>query len=156
VAAEGFRFAFDRTRAFNLARCADIALRVHAHRHAATLYDRLLPLRRQFATAAGISSRGSVELSLGRLAAELERHDTMQEHFELADRAHERMRAPLLRARTWLAWGEALAAVDPPRAADLLGRARAHALEPRHRSAAIAREAQALLHAVAEVPVDAT
>ena len=149
VAAKGFAFPFDRTRAFSLARCADIALRVGADRHAADLYDRLLPHRTQFATPAGISSRGSVELSLGRLAVALGRRDAAREHLAAARRAHDRLDAPLLRARTALADGEALlaagcAAGEPLELAVRLARA--------HGSAAIVREARARM----SIPVAAS
>ena len=43
LAAEGFPFEFDRTRAFNLARCADIALRIGALDAASALYEALRP-----------------------------------------------------------------------------------------------------------------
>ena len=144
AAADGFQFPFDRTLAFSLARCADIALRVHALGIADELYERLLPYRAQFATPAGLSSRGSIELSLGRLASGLQRFAIADDHFDAAERAHERLRAPLLDARTALARGESLLArggvQDGARRAldDALRLAR------RHGSAAIVREADAL------------
>jgi DNA-binding SARP family transcriptional activator len=147
VAAEGFSFPFDRTRAFNLARCADIAIRVQAHAAAAQIHERLLPYRAQFATPAGISSRGSVELSLGRLASLLGRGDDADQHFTAAQRAHEHLGAPLLQARTSLAMGQSLlehgAPEDLPDAMHLLRSALT--LARTHGSAATEREAQALL-----------
>ena len=148
IAAGGFAFPFDRTRAFNLARCADVALRVGAQEHAAELYDRLLPWRAQFATPAAVSSRGSVELSLGRLASALGRPGA-DEHFAAAQRAHERLRAPLLQARTSLAWAHAIYADHPDRATELVRSA--SALARRHGSVAIEREAHALLGAHAPI-----
>jgi len=150
TAAGGFAFPYDRTRAFNLARCADIALRVGEHGHAAELYERLLTYRRQFATAAGISSRGSIELSLGRLASVLGRPETADEHFAAAELAHVRLGAPLLQARGALAWGEALLVREPARAAELLRGALA--LACRHGSSAIERESTALLAEHAAIP----
>jgi DNA-binding SARP family transcriptional activator len=145
--ADGFGFGFDRTRAFNLARCADIALRLEAHPVAAQLYQRLLPYRGQFATPAGISSRGSVELNLGRLAGMLGDADRAAEHFAAAEVAHRALDAPLLLARTFLARGAWLMDLGGPddtaAAADLL--ARSLTLARGHGSAAIEREARALL-----------
>ncbi len=141
AAAAGFNFPFDRTLAFSLARCADIALRVHAVDVASELYDRLLPHRDQFATPAGLSSRGSVELSLGRLSTMLGRLDAAEDHLLRAERAHERLRAPLLQARSALASAEALLARgNHERARQLLDRA----LRLAPASEAVAREAQAL------------
>jgi tetratricopeptide (TPR) repeat protein len=140
LAADGFTFEFDRTRAFNLARCADIALRIGALDAAPALYEALNPHRAEFATPAGISSRGSVELNLGRLASALGRHDDAERHLEAAMRAHLRFGAPLLEARTFLAVGEAmLARDDGERAAEAL--AAAEALGRKHGSATIEREA---------------
>jgi DNA-binding SARP family transcriptional activator len=145
--ADGFPFTFDRTRAFNLARCADIALRLEARPVAAELYDRLLPYRGHFATPAGVSSRGSVELNLGRLAALLDRRERAVEHFAAAEAAHRALGAPLLLARTFLARGAWLAGVggtqEAAAAADLL--ASSVELARRHGSTAIEREACALL-----------
>ena len=139
----GFGFPFDRTLAFSLARCADIALRLGAREISTELYDRLLPYRDQFATPAGLSSRGSVELSLGRLAAALGRPQAADDHLARAALAHDRLRAPLLQARTALAQGEALLARGSRAdAAEALDRALRTAR--RHGSVAIAREAQAL------------
>ena len=145
--ADGFGFAFDRTRAFNLARCADIALRLGSRAHAADLYALLLPHRGEMATAAAISSRGSVELNLGRLAGVLGHVDRAVEHFAAAEAAHRALGAPLLQARTDLARGEWLLSLggraEAEAAADLLGRGAA--LARAHGSAAIEREACALL-----------
>jgi tetratricopeptide (TPR) repeat protein len=145
--ADGFGFGFDRTRAFNLARCADIALRLRAAPVAGDLYRRLLPYRGQFATPAGISSRGSVELNLGRLAGLLGDVDRAGEHFAAAEAAHRALDAPLLLARTFLArgaWLQELGGPDEAAAgADLL--ARSVELARAHGSAAIAREARLLL-----------
>ena len=140
----GFVFPFDRTSAFNLARSADIALRVGDRTVADELYDRLLPYQSQFATAAGVSSRGSVQLSLGRLATFLGRLDRAGEHLADADTAHAHLHsAPLLRARTCLARAELkLARGNREGAAEALALARR--LGRRHGSDAILREAAAL------------
>ena len=74
----------------------------------AELYDRLLPYRAQFATPGAISSRGSVELILGRLASRRGRFDTARAHFDAAQRAHDHLGAPLFQARTFLARAESL------------------------------------------------
>ncbi len=142
TAAEGFRFPFDRTLAFSLARCADLALRVGAPGIAEDLYDRLLPYQDQFATPAGISSRGSIALNLGRLAALLGDEAAAGDHLAEARRAHERLKAPLLQARTSLALGEALLRRGRSPAEPL---AEAVALARRYGSVAIEREAGALL-----------
>ena len=147
--ADGFGFAFDRTRAFNLNRCADIALRVGARDVAAELYPVLLPYRGQFATPAGIATRGSVELNLARLAGLLGDMDRAVDHFAAAEAAHRGLGAPLLLARTHLAraaWLLGLGGADETAAAaDLLARGAALARE--HGSAAIDREARELLGA---------
>jgi DNA-binding SARP family transcriptional activator len=143
--ADGFGFGVDRTRAFNLARCADIALRLQARDVAGELYPLLLPYRDQFATVAGISSRGSVELNLGRLACLLGHDDRAAEHLAAAEAAHRAFGAPLLVARTLLARGGWLRDRDETAAADALGESLA--LARRHGGTAIEREASALLGA---------
>lgn len=147
LASDGFRFEFHQTRAFNLARCADIALRVRALDAAAALYPILLDQRPLFATTAGVSTRGSVELNLGRLASALGRYRTADNHFTEAMSAHARLAAPLLTARTHLAIGESLLArgtqakwADARQA--LLAAAK---LGREHGSRAIEREAKTLL-----------
>lgn len=136
----GFQFPFDRTLAFNLARCADIALRLEAVEPARELYDRLLPYREHVATAAGLSSRGSIELNLGRLASLLGRFSLADRHLARAEQVHARLRAPLLQARTALAHGESLLARGsaPSLAAGPLDEALR--LARRHGSVAIERE----------------
>ena len=106
-------------------------------------------MRAEFATPAGISSRGSVELNLGRLASALGRHDEAEGHLEAATRAHARFRAPLLEARASLALGEALLARDDPERAPRANAALAgaEALGRKHGSVAIEREVAALLGA---------
>jgi tetratricopeptide (TPR) repeat protein len=143
LARDGFRFEFDRTRAFNLARCADIALRVGDLDAAPQLYDALLAYRRQFATPAGIASRGSIELNLGRLASALGRHEEAEAHLKAALDAHRAFRAPLLEARTYLALGEALLARQETSVAVRAGEvlSEAAALARAHGSVAIEREA---------------
>ena len=147
LATDDFPFEFDRTRAFNLARCADVALRVGALDLASTLYERLLPHAEQFATPAGISCRGSVELSLGRLASALKRLAAADAHLERALEAHLRFGAPLLAARTRLAVGESLIARDDPgRALEAENSLRLAAdIARRYGSVAIEREAVAHL-----------
>ena len=138
-----FPFEFDRTRAFNLARCADIALRIGALDVAATLYERLIPCAEQFATPAGISCRGSVELNLGRLASALKRFAAADAHLERALEAHIRFGAPLLEARARLARAESLLARGDPRLALEAEDALRSAvnLARRHGSVAVEREA---------------
>ncbi len=143
LAQDGYRFEFDRTRAFNLARCADIALRVGDLDAAPRLYEALLESRRQFATPAGIATRGSIELSLGRLASALGREAAAEAHLQAAMRAHRAFGAPLLEARTHLALGEALRAPQHLR--------EAAALAHRHGSVAIEREATSLAEAPDEL-----
>jgi tetratricopeptide (TPR) repeat protein len=150
-AAAGFAFPYDRTRAFDLARCADIALRVGALDHAETLYDLLWPRRGRFATVSAISSRGSVHLVLGRLAGALGRGKAVEDHFTAAEDAHSRLGAPRMLARTHLAWGEALLQSDPSRARGLLRKAESLARE--HGGDAVVREAESLLRRVPEVAV---
>jgi DNA-binding SARP family transcriptional activator len=144
LAAADFPFEFDRTRAFNLARCADIALRIGAVDLASKLYERLLPCAEQFATAAGISCRGSSQLSLGRLATALKLFSAADEHLERALEAHVRFGAPLLEARTWLAIGASLLArSDPERAPDAESSLRrAAVLARRYGSVAVEREVE--------------
>jgi DNA-binding SARP family transcriptional activator len=147
LAREGYAFAFDRTRAFNLARSADIALRVGDLDSVPRLYEALIAHRTQFATPAGVSSRGSIELNLGRLASALGRYEAADGHLEAALHAHSRFAAPLLEARAHLAVGESLVARNDPahasRAIEALNAAAALARE--HGSTAIGREATALL-----------
>jgi DNA-binding SARP family transcriptional activator len=140
-------FKFERTRAFNLARCADIALRVGALDIAERLYLDLLPYRTQFATTAGISTRGTIELNLGRLSTALGRHEAADEHLEVAARAHERFGAPLLEARTALAVGQSLLArgVESSAAPASDALTAAATVARKHGSVAIEREATRLL-----------
>jgi tetratricopeptide (TPR) repeat protein len=150
LAQDGFRFDFDRTRAFNLARCADIALRVGDLDAAPKLYEASLEYRRQFATPAGIASRGSIELNLGRLAGALGRYDDAEAHLEAALAAHRAFRAPLLEARTYLALGEVLAARgDGEPARDALDAALSIARS--HGSTAVVREATGVAEKFAHI-----
>ncbi len=144
LASDGFRFGFHQTRAFNLARCADIALRVGELEVAARLYPMLLDQRPLFATTSGVSTRGSVELNLGRLASVLGRYATADEHLTEAMSAHTRFVAPLLTARTHVAVGESLLARGNPADARQSLRTAAE-LGRQYGSRAIEREATALL-----------
>jgi tetratricopeptide (TPR) repeat protein len=69
--------------------------------HADTLYDALLPYRSSFAVD-GIAGYlvGSIERTLGVLAAQRGDRDVAGAHFEAALEAHRRVRAPLLVAGT--------------------------------------------------------
>jgi tetratricopeptide (TPR) repeat protein len=150
LAQGGFRFEFDRTRAFNLARCADIALRLGDLDAAPRLYEALLKYRRQFATPAGIASRGSIELNLGRLAGALGRYEDAEAHLQAALEAHRAFRAPLLEARTYLALGEALfARGDGGPARELLDAALSVAQS--HGSTALVRETAGVAEKFAHV-----
>ncbi len=90
---------------------------------------------------------GSVERTLGVLAATLERWEDAEQHFAAAAEIHERLGAKLFLARTWLNWGGALLArgeeADSERALDLIERATELARE--HGSGAIVRDAEALI-----------
>jgi ATP/maltotriose-dependent transcriptional regulator MalT len=146
AAEERYPFPFDRTQAFLLSRCAELAMKLNAGVRFAELYDRLLPYREQFATPGGISSRGSVALVLGRLASRRGRFATAHQHLDAAERAHDRLKAPLFQARTSLARAECLldegGRQNARRAMELLDIVLVLARE--HGSAAIEREVHAL------------
>ncbi|MDA0167645.1 AAA family ATPase [Solirubrobacter taibaiensis] len=139
AAALEFKFPYDRTRAFDLARCADIALRLGERGSAAALYTKLLDYRTYHATVNGISSRGSIELALGRLATLLERFEAADDHLATAAASHARLGAPLLQARTALAQAQSLAARG-----ESVGEHVETALRLGATSAAIRREAKTL------------
>ena len=147
LGAKGFGFKFNQTRALNLALCADIALRVGTLDLADKLYPLLLGQRPLFATGAGATTRGSVELNLGRLASALGRHTTADAHFRAAMSAHARFGAPLLTARSHLAIGESLLTRgNPAKWAEARQAIRTAAkLGHEHGSRAIEREARTLL-----------
>jgi hypothetical protein len=136
-------FLYEQTRAACLARCADIALRLGEQARYRPLYSALKPYENQFATPAGISSRGSIHVNLGRLASALGREGDAEWHFDAAEKAHDRLGAPLLQARTYLAWGQALLPRNLRRAVGLLRRARKLAAD--YGGTATKREVQTLL-----------
>ncbi len=133
-----------------MVRAADIAARVDAKGPAAALYEILLPFREHIATSAAVVY-GSVERSLGLLAALLDRHDAADEHFASAIDIHERIGAQLQLARTLLNWGHVRITRGGPletqRGRVLLGRALTIARE--RGGTAIERETQALLATLA-------
>ena len=135
-----------------MVRASDIASRVGTVAPAGALYQLLLPFRTHIATS-GAVVYGSVERSLGLLAALLARHAAADQHFAAAVETHERVGAQLHLARTLLNWGRVLSArdgeADLPRARGLLDRARILARE--HGGVAIEREAEAVLATVAAV-----
>ncbi len=90
-----------------MARYAEIAARLRATAPAASIYDRLLPYRDQIVNSA-ITVVGSVERTLGVLAATLERWEDAEQHFAAAAELHERVGAKLFLARTWLNHGRML------------------------------------------------
>ena len=91
---------------------------------ATILYRRLHPWKELFGTAGPMPIHG-VSHALGRLAALLGNTETAEDHFELAWRTHQRMRAPFYTAETGLYWAQMLIRTDPNRARSLL----THALE---------------------------
>ncbi len=130
-----------------MARYAEIAARLGANGPAAVIYDKLLPYRDQIVTAVFTVHRGSVEQTLGILAATLERWEDAEQHFAAAAEYHERVGAKLFLARTWLNWGGALLArgqaADSERARKLIERAAGLARE--QGGGAIVRDAEALI-----------
>ena len=132
-----------------MVRAADIAARVEATGPAEALYEILLPFRRHIATSAAVVY-GSVERSLGLLAALLDRPDSADEHFAAAVDIHTRIGAQLQLARTLLNWGHARVArggsLDTESGRALLDCALG--LAQAHGGSAIESEAQGLLEAV--------
>ena len=139
----GYHFDYPQTRAACLARCAEIALRLGERSQYSGLYELLQPYGNQFATPAGITSRGSIHLTLARLASALGEDRDGEEHFHAAEAAHDRLRARLMQARTDLARGEALLLRQPDRAVELLSRA--HDRAAYHDGMATVNDAQTLL-----------
>jgi class 3 adenylate cyclase/tetratricopeptide (TPR) repeat protein len=129
-----------------LARYAELAARLKATGPAAVIYDKLLPYRDHIVTSIFTVS-GSVERTLGILAAALERWDVAEQHFSAAAEIHERLGAKLFLARTWTNWAGVLLARggndDSERAHELLHRA--VELAGLHGGAAVERDAEALL-----------
>jgi hypothetical protein len=148
IVADGYNFPYVQTRAACFARCADIALRLGDQGRYQELYEALLPYMDQFATPAGISTHGSVRLSLGRLASALGWEGKAADHFAAARAAHTRLDAPLLLARTDLAEGEALLERQPAKALGLLAAARDRAAL--HGGRATVEAAEAHLERAAE------
>ncbi len=129
-----------------MARYAEIAARLGATGPAAIIYEKLLPYRDQIVTSV-FTVTGSVERTLGVLAATLERWEDAEQHFAAAADYHQRVGATLFLARTWLNWGGALLAhgqaADSERGRDMIERAAELARE--HGSGAIVRDAKAMI-----------
>jgi DNA-binding SARP family transcriptional activator/tetratricopeptide (TPR) repeat protein len=145
----GYRFDYPQTRAACFARCADIALQLGDRARYQELYQELLAFRDQFATPSGVSTHGSVRLSLARLARALGDDEAATEHLAAAEHAHDDLGAPLLRARTYLLQGEALLEREPERAAERL--ARAHKLARDHDGRVTMAAAEKLLERATEL-----
>ncbi len=148
AAADGFAsLPYDVGWVNGMARYAEVAARLRATEAAATLYERLLPFRGRFVTSIFTVS-GSMERVLGLLAATLERWEDAERHLLAATQIHERLRANLFLARTWMNHGQMLLMRDDPgdreRAAELLRDAVALARE--HGGGAVVRDAEALLN----------
>jgi class 3 adenylate cyclase/tetratricopeptide (TPR) repeat protein len=146
VADEFASLPFDIGWINGMARYAEIAARLGAAAPATVIYDKLLPYRDQIVTSV-FTVTGSVERTLGVLAATLERWEQAEQHFAAAAEYHERVGAKLFLARTWLNWGGAILArgeaADSERGRELIGRAAELARE--HGSGAIVRDAEALI-----------
>ncbi len=129
-----------------MARYAEIAARLGATGAAGSIYEKLQPYRDQIVNSI-LTVTGSVERTLGLLAATLGRWDAAEQHFAAAAETHERLGAKLFLARTWMNWGRALLArrepSDSERAVALLRRASELARE--HGGGAVVRDAEALL-----------
>jgi class 3 adenylate cyclase/tetratricopeptide (TPR) repeat protein len=120
---------------------ADACARVGDAEGAATLLERLLPWKDQVAFT-GLAVHGAVAGTAGLLAAMLDRPDA-EDLFAHAERAHVRLRAPVLVAHTRLDWGAwLLKSRDAPRGRRLVQQAR---------NAAAAFTAKALLARCDEV-----
>jgi hypothetical protein len=148
IVKDGYVFPYPQTHAACLARCAEIALRLGESERYEALYRELEGFQGGFATPAGITSRGSIHLSLARLASALGRDMEAKLQFEAAEQAHARLRAPLMQARTDLALGEALVERDPDEAVRRLSDAKKRALE--HGGTATVNEADKLLRRARE------
>ena len=95
----------DRAWLTLLAALAEVCVLLGEERHAAVLYELLLPFERRCAVAFAVASLGPVALHLGRLAALLGRPDAARRHLEVAVEEAERLGAPrwLAQAREHLA-----------------------------------------------------
>jgi class 3 adenylate cyclase/tetratricopeptide (TPR) repeat protein len=146
AAADFASLPFDIGWINGMARYAEIAARLGASGPAAVIYDRLLPYRDQIVNSA-VTVSGSVERTLGLLAATLERWEEAEQHFAAAAEYHERVDAKLFLARTWLNWGGAVLARgqagDAERGRELIERAAGLARE--QGGGAIVRDAEALI-----------
>ena len=129
-----------------MARYADVAARLGSTDAAAVIYELLLPYRDQIVTSIFTVS-GSVERTLGVLAATLERWEFAEQHFVSAAEMHERLQAKLFLARTWMNHGRMLLArgeaPDRERAVELLRRA--VELARQHGGGAVVHDAEELL-----------
>ncbi|MEV6350947.1 AAA family ATPase [Actinoplanes sp. NPDC051851] len=118
--------------------CHRLALPDQAARLVPFLHDR----RDQVATT-GATTEGCVAYGLGHALATLGRSSEASEAFELALAVNSRLRAPLLVARTRIAYAELLAETDPDRARHLATAARTTAAESGF--ALVTRHAEQLL-----------
>jgi DNA-binding SARP family transcriptional activator len=99
LAADGFgHLPFDETWLASMALLAETASVLGDAKHAAVLYDLMLPYADRVAVSYAEISTGSVARNLGLLAATTERWDDARRHFEDALGANER-----IGARPWLA-----------------------------------------------------
>jgi class 3 adenylate cyclase/tetratricopeptide (TPR) repeat protein len=115
---------------------------------AAELYARLDPFRGQCITN-GVGVLGAVSHFLGRLAATAGRHDDADRDFAEAAELHRRLEAPVMLARTQMAWATALLAGGRPEDAERAGRLLASALAAAraHGAWGVARAAESVLAA---------
>jgi DNA-binding SARP family transcriptional activator len=108
-AANGFSaFSFDVTWTSCMAIYAQVAATVRNQRAAARLVEQIEPWRDQIATSGTSIWNGSIAHGLGLALATILHYDDAEEAFAEAAAAHERMRAPLLLARTRLEWARLL------------------------------------------------
>ncbi len=105
---------------------ADVCSRLGLEDRAGELYELLAPFAGQLAVS-GPSLYGSIDWTLGALAAALERYGQAETHFAAAADIEERLGAPLCLARTRARWARALIARGRPedvaRAQQMLGQA---------------------------------
>ncbi len=116
---------------FTLVFAADVVARLRDGRRAQRLYELLKPYSGRCAVMGGVAAAGSLDRSLGRLAAISSRFDEAATHFERALEMNGRLRAFPWKAHTEHDYARMLIERDQPRdrerAADLLEQALATA-----------------------------